>query len=254
MPPFRMHSNVSSTSSNAPLSGALNGPTSVVLTIATLLAMSTSAVAALDSVGAGWEGFTGVGMGGTAWTSLPHGSARILAGGDFANPNFAAAAPYSYTHATGGGAWNDGTNGGQKGLGAGEDLVESLEGGDFACGDTVTYLMKIEIRATPTDSVNTAFVIQSFSADSTGQSGAGHVRLKGLDEYPENYKTNMITNPRINRGAVENGGGFGRDKYGPDLAMNDNGDSEVLNIASAYYNLKSPFIAEPFAAGKYLVR
>ena len=31
------------------------------------------------------------------------------AGGDFST-NFAAAAPHSYTHATGGGAWNDGTN------------------------------------------------------------------------------------------------------------------------------------------------
>lgn len=39
--------------------------------------------------------------------------------------NFAAAAPYSYTHATGGGAWNDGTNAEDK------DIREELEGGQF---------------------------------------------------------------------------------------------------------------------------
>ncbi len=52
-------------------------------------------------------------------------------GGDF-SLDFIAAEPYSYDHAVGGGAYDDRT--------IGVDVVESLEGGDFVCGDTVTYL------------------------------------------------------------------------------------------------------------------
>ena len=44
--------------------------------------------------------------------------------------NFAAATPSTYSHATGGGQWADGST---------AYKVESLEGGDFACGDLVTF-------------------------------------------------------------------------------------------------------------------
>jgi hypothetical protein len=50
------------------------------------------------------------------------GGALILADVDFF-----AAAPYTYNHATGGGATNDMT------IGKSEDIVRSLEGGDFRC-------------------------------------------------------------------------------------------------------------------------
>ena len=54
-------------------------------------------------------------------------------GGDF-SLDFAAAAPYSYTHSTGGGAYNDGTNAETA------DIRPELEGGDFSCGYTYRYV------------------------------------------------------------------------------------------------------------------
>ena len=65
-----------------------------------------------------------------AAAALSAGSARA-AGGDFSNIDFAAAAPFTYDHATGGGAYNDRT------VGKHDDVTEQLEGGEFACGDIV---------------------------------------------------------------------------------------------------------------------
>ena len=47
-------------------------------------------------------------------------------GGDF-SLDFTAAAPLTYDHTTGGGAYNE------RDVGRDKDIVESLEGGDFAC-------------------------------------------------------------------------------------------------------------------------
>ena len=59
-------------------------------------------------------------------------------GGDF-KLDFIAAAPFTYNHATGGGAYDDRT------IGVANDVVESLEGGDFACGDLVTHFVQIVV-------------------------------------------------------------------------------------------------------------
>ena len=56
--------------------------------------------------------------------------------GDF-SLDFTAAEPTSYNHSVGGGAYNDRT--------INKDVVESLEGGNFACGDTVTFLTRIAV-------------------------------------------------------------------------------------------------------------
>ena len=45
--------------------------------------------------------------------------------------DFTAAAPLTYDHSTGGGAYNNRT------VGRAKDIVESLEGSDFRCGDIV---------------------------------------------------------------------------------------------------------------------
>lgn len=58
-------------------------------------------------------------------------------GGDY-KLDFTAAAPNTYDPSIGGGAYNDRT------VGVDKDIVESLEGGDFKCGDTVTYLTEID--------------------------------------------------------------------------------------------------------------
>src|SRR6185295_15823096 len=62
----------------------------------------------------------------------------LLSGGDF-SLDFVASAPFTYNHATGGGAFDDRT------IGKTNDVVESLEGGDFKCGDIVSYLVQISV-------------------------------------------------------------------------------------------------------------
>jgi hypothetical protein len=110
--------------------------------------------------------------------------AAFAAGGDFANTDFAAAAPFTYNHATGGGAYNDRTVGDFK------DITEQLEGAQFTCGDIVTYLVQIELEATTVDLVQTAEFDFSFLANSTGQAGVAHSEVVGVS---------------INYGSVENG-------------------------------------------------
>lgn len=109
---------------------------------------------------------------------------RGLFGGDFETTNFAAAAPYTCDHATGGGAFNDGTKGDYK------DITEQLEGGQFTCNDIVTFLAQISIEEHTFDSDQTATFEFKFTADSTGQSGAA------LSE---------VVSVSINYGLVENG-------------------------------------------------
>src|SRR5688572_2507994 len=65
---------------------------------------------------------------------------RLFDGGDF-SLDFIAAAPFTYHHSTGGGAYDDRT------IGKENDVVESLEGGDFAAGDIVTYFVAITVDA-----------------------------------------------------------------------------------------------------------
>jgi hypothetical protein len=94
-------------------------------------------------------------------------SAAEAASGDF-SIDFIAAAPQSYNHLTGGGAYDDRT------IGVGYDVVESLEGGDFSCGDIVTYFAKVTVDDTTqadTDAPQTIEMDFSFLADTTGQSG-----------------------------------------------------------------------------------
>ena len=122
-------------------------------------------------------------------------------GGDF-SLDFVASAPETYNHATGGGAFDDRT------VGVNKDIVESLEGGDFTCGDTVTYLLRIVNTATPSHANQSAAFHMSFLADTTGQSGAAH---------------SAVTNVKINYGPVSGGDGPG----GIDSGITDNGNSTV---------------------------
>lgn len=89
-------------------------------------------------------------------------SARA-AGGDF-SLDFTAAAPLTYDHLTGGGTYDT------RQVGRDKDIVESLEGGDFACGDTVSFLTQIRVDAgaSGAQSIRLRF---EFTAHATGQQG-----------------------------------------------------------------------------------
>ena len=94
------------------------------------------------------------------------------AGGDFAL-DFVASAPLTYDHAVGGGVFDDRT------IGKNQDVVESLEAGDFSCGDIVSYLVQIVVDTGATGS-QTIRLTNTFTADTTGQPGAGHSAIVGV--------------------------------------------------------------------------
>ena len=80
--------------------------------------------------------------------------------------DFAGAEPLTYSHITGGGKWNNGT--------VNVDIERSLEGGEFACRDKVSYLTKINVANTPDLRAMGEMTIRlnfAFDLDSTGQSG-----------------------------------------------------------------------------------
>jgi len=106
-------------------------------------------------------------------------------GGDF-KLDFIAAAPFTYDHSTGGGAFDDRT------IGKANDVVESLEGGDFSCGDWVTHFAQISVN--PGAAQQTIRVKFKWTADSTGQSGAAY---------------DQMHTPKINTGVIAGAQGEG---------------------------------------------
>lgn len=74
---------------------------------------------------------------GLLFSAVP-ASAQVKAPGEYFEIDFTAAAPLSYNHLTGGGAYDAGrTN---------IDTVQSLEGKDFVCGDIVSFMTKIKMN------------------------------------------------------------------------------------------------------------
>lgn len=129
----------------------------------------------------------------------------FAAGGDF-SANFTAAAPLTYDHDTGGGAFDDRT------VGRDKDVVESLEGGDFECLDLVTFLTQIRVNAGAFNSAQTIELDYRWLADSTGQSGVA------LDQ---------LENVKINYGVVSGGDGAG----GTDSGITADGNSVASIVA-----------------------
>jgi hypothetical protein len=115
------------------------------------------------------------------------GSTGYADGGDF-SMDFTAAAPFSYDHATGGGAYNDRT------VGKFDDIVESLEGGDFSCLDTVTYLTQIVVDGGAVGS-QTIRLNFEFTAYATGQQGVALIDNTAA----------LSTSGAINSGVIDSG-------------------------------------------------
>ena len=110
--------------------------------------------------------------------------------------DFVAAAPFTYNHQTGGGAYNDGS------VGVYKDIVETLEGADFKCGDIVTFLVQVRVNSAAVN-VQTVTMNFTFSAATTGQTGAAHIDVLQVTQNG-------------NGQLVENGGGGGRGTFGLD--------------------------------------
>jgi uncharacterized repeat protein (TIGR01451 family) len=92
-----------------------------------------------------------------------------LHGGDV-NLDFVAAGPFTYSHVTGLGAYPDfGYN--DRTIDKDTGVVESLEGGDFACNDLVTFFVEVEVEAGAGSGA--VELDLSFGAETTGQPGLG---------------------------------------------------------------------------------
>ncbi len=139
---------------------------------------------------------------------LARPSAPALASQSDVSLDFTAAAPLTYDHLTGGGASNDRT------VGDTDDVVESLQGGEFMCGDTITYLTEIEITGSPANANQTIEIEFQFLADTTGQPGAAISDIRSVS---------------INYGSVQNGAGPG----GMDSGVSDDGGSTASLISES---------------------
>ena len=119
--------------------------------------------------------------------------------------DFSAAAPGSYNTATGGGAYDSGTNG--------SDIVDSLAAGSVACGDIVSYLTQVTIDA---DAVGTQMITfdYTFAVEGTSGNRAGHIDVTGL---AMNYASS----------AGEGPGGL-------DSGINDDGGSSISGVIEGY--------------------
>ena len=97
---------------------------------------------------------------------LSHGG---IHGGDV-NLDFVAAGPFTYDHDTGLGAYPDfGYN--DRTISKDSGVVESLEGGDFECGDLVTFFVEVEVEEGAGE--GSIALDLSFGNETTGQPGVG---------------------------------------------------------------------------------
>jgi protocatechuate 3,4-dioxygenase beta subunit len=105
-----------------------------------------------------------------------------MAGSDF-SIDFAAAAPQIYNHDTGGGAFEDKT--------INIDAVESLEGGDFAVGEIVSYYFNVTAAPNAVDQFPQTIEIDvSFLVNTTGATGVSHRDIVGVSA---NYYTGELS-------------------------------------------------------------
>ncbi len=145
-------------------------------------------------------------------------SPALAAGGDY-SLDFVAAAPFIYDHSVGGGAFNDRT------VGKTDDIVESLEGGDFACGDIVTYLTEImvdDLSDGGSPATNETIELEyTLGAEATNGVSVGHID---------------VVNASVNYGSVVNGAGPG----GTDSGMSDDLGSSAAIVFEQFTSGASP--------------
>ena len=100
------------------------------------------------------------------------GAASGLLPGDLSN-DLIAAGPFTYDHLTLAGTGPNQPRYDSRTISRTNGVVESLEGGDFACGDLVVFFNAVSVDASATGSNGTAELDMSFLAEPTGQPGAG---------------------------------------------------------------------------------
>ncbi len=139
-------------------------------------------------------------------------------GGDY-SLDFTAAAPLTYDHNVGGGAFNDRT------VGRSADIVESLEGGDFTCGEIISYLTQITVDDLSVGqnphSTETIEIEYTLGAEATNGAPVGHIDVVAA---------------AVNYGAVVNGAGAG----GTDSGIDDDLGSTATIVSERYTSGATP--------------
>lgn len=103
----------------------------------------------------------------TATADLQAAATSAPDGGDF-SINWLASEPFSYDHNTGGGVYS---------TGARDTTVESLNGGDFLCGDLVSYLAAVTVDDSNATDASTLQFTTSFATLTSSESGIGHEEI-----------------------------------------------------------------------------
>jgi hypothetical protein len=122
----------------------------------------------------------------------------------------------SYSHTTGGGAWNDGSVTYDKG---------ELLGTNYKCGDIASFLLELNTSATPTKqpAPYKAEIALTYTWDATGQSGTSLTPLTDASHLKVN--TGAINNTYVSPNTV-----LGTGTGGTDSGMNTAGTSaSVVN-------------------------
>ncbi len=122
------------------------------------------------------------------------------------NIDFAAAAPGTYNTATGGGAYDSGSNG--------TDIVDSLASGSIFCGEIVSYLVQIVVDSDAVGAQTLTFDY-TFAVEGTNGNRAGHIDIVGL--------------PVVNYFSTEGEGAGGLDS-----GISDDGGSVISSITEVY--------------------
>lgn len=134
-------------------------------------------------------------------------SAAPLAGGDI-DLDLIAAGPGTYNHTTGiGGAYKNRT------ISKNTGVVESLEGGDFACGDLVVFFTAIDVRSNPDAEEGSVDLTYTFDGDTTSGSLVGYDDLVSVAIDPSDTG-NVSLDGGSGGGVVEAASIVSEEKFG----------------------------------------
>jgi len=152
--------------------------------------------------------------------------AATLEGGDI-DFDFVAAGPFTYNHDTGiGGEYGDRT------ISKTDGVVESLEGGDFACGDLVVFFVRVAVEdgATGTSDIE---IDMSLGAETTGQAGLGfttNVTASVNTGDSANTSEASDTTAELDAPAVKDTAGYDEILFTVNVETLDAGETVIIRI------------------------
>lgn len=157
----------------------------------------------------------------------------------------------SYNHATGGGAFNDGSVTYSKG---------ELLGTNYKCGDYASFIFELTLNSTPTmpakgNGKYDAVVVLTYTTDATGQSGVG--LLPDITSSHLKVNSGVIAAPGVGTGSGGSDGGFAPAGSGLTTTAGISNASQVQNgtfFTSGSTNVVTFTVTDLPAGGTTIVR